>query len=284
VEYIPVDRVVRRSGRDVDWSTVSYVRTVLITVVGSPGESSSELALALSHRVVRDNLRDDVELDVVAIDVDDDPSRAVELGVLITPTTIVTVDGEEYDRLAGVQSHRAILQSVLPVVHPAEQALHELRRQLDSPGERFPRRVRRRTGRLSQRRRQEMLRGVGLFGVLTTRQVRALATSAHEIVLDADTTVIEEGQPGDSFFVVVDGDVEVSSDGRPIARLASGECFGEMSLLDDLPRSATVTTRMPTTLLAIDRSTFQTLVLSSPQIALALMTELALRLRDAQSD
>lgn len=61
-------------------------------------------------------------------------------------------------------------------------------------------------------------------------------------------------------------------------------CFGEMSLLDDLPRSATVTTRVATTLLAIDRPTFQNLVLGAPQIALALMTELALRLRDAQSD
>jgi hypothetical protein len=231
--------------------------------------------------VQRDN--PSTELEVVPVDFVDEPARAVELGLMVSPTVVVIVDGDEYDRLEGVQSHRALLQSVLPVLYPTERALAELRRQLGSPGERFPRRVERRSGRLSQRRRQEMLRQVGLFAVLKPRQLREIASSSHEILLDADATVIEQGQPGDSFFLVVDGELAVLRDDETIAQLRAGECFGEMSLLDDQPRSATVTTLTPATLLALDRSTFQSLMLDAPQIALALMGELAHRLRQAQA-
>lgn len=258
------------------------MRDVVATVAGSPGEAPSDQMLALVRRVRTDN--PDADFDVIPIDIDADPSRAVELGVLFTPTLLTTVDGDEYDRMTGMQSHRAVLQSLLPVLYPAERALSELRRQLDSPGERFPRRSRRRTGRLSQRRRLEMLRRVGLFGVLTSKQLKLLATSAHEIILDPDSVVIEEGQPGDSFFVLVDGELAVERAGRSIARLEAGECFGEMSLLDDQPRSATVTTLTEARLLAIDRPTFRHLVMGSPEIALALMAELTHRLRAAQSD
>ena len=264
-----------------DASTLDMMGVVVVSVVGCPGEAPSDRTLALVRRVQSDN--PDTGFDIIPIDIDDNPSRAVELGVLFTPTVVVTVDGDDYDRLTGVQSHRAILQSLLPVLYPAEQALSELRRQLESPGERFLRRSRRRTGRLSQRRRLEMLRQVGLFGVLTSKQLKLLASSAHEILLDPDSVVIEEGQRGDSFFVVIEGDVVVEKATRLIARLEAGECFGEMSLLDDSPRSASVTTLTEARLLAIDRPTFQELLLDSPQIALALMAELVQRLRAAQA-
>jgi hypothetical protein len=258
------------------------MREVVATVAGTPGEPASDQMLALVRRIQADN--PDAEFDIVPVDVGEDPAQAVELGVLFTPTLVTTVDGDAYDRMTGLQSHRAVLQSLLPVLYPAERALSELRRQLDAPGERFPRRSRRRTGRLSQRRRLEMLRRVGLFGVLTSKQLKLLATSAHEIILDPDSVVIEEGQPGDSFFVLVEGDLAVERAGRSIARLETGECFGEMSLLDDQPRSATVTTLTEARLLALDRPVFQQLVMGSPEIALALMAELAHRLRVAQSN
>ena len=70
--------------------------------------------------------------------------------------------------------------------------------------------------------------------------------------------MIEEGDQGDEFFIVADGEAHIARGGSLVATLEPGAHFGELSLLDDSPRSATVTTTGPATLLAIDRTTFRT--------------------------
>lgn len=253
------------------------MRDVLVELVMVPGESGSDHMRRIVEEVRRANSRTPLTVEVV--NMNDDFGRAYRLEVLETPTVVVTLDGIELARLVGVKSRRSLLQVVLPALYDEERALAELRHQLDSPGERFPRRTKRRLGKVSAQRRQQLLGGVELFETLTARQLKELAGVCTEVVFDAGTVVVETGQPGDSFFVIADGELEVSVAGAPSGRLAPGDTFGEMALLDGLPRSATVTSSTDATLIGIDRSTFRELVTDSPAIALAMLDVMSRRVR-----
>jgi CRP-like cAMP-binding protein len=89
----------------------------------------------------------------------------------------------------------------------------------------------------------------GELDVLLSRLV-PLSVSAGEVV-------IRQGGVGDRFYVVLTGEVEVRRDDDPLARLGPGEAFGEIALLLDMPRTATVTALVPTTLLALDAADFR---------------------------
>lgn len=250
--------------------------TARVTVATSPiapgGDAMVELAMAL--------VRDNRALDLRIVDVDAEPDAAVELGVLTCPALIVEAPGKAPVVLAGLRSRRAVLHVVLPLIYDDETALNELRRQLGSPSETFPRRTRRRLALIGQRRRVEMLRSVPLFSVLSKRQLEHLARASHEVVLDHPTTVVEEGDQGDEFFIVADGEAHIDRGGSRVATLEPGAYFGELSLLHDGPRSATVTTTGPATLLAIDRTTFRTALATSSDLAMALLAHVAELVRD----
>lgn len=254
--------------------------TVMTVVTSDYQESNREMARS-ARSIARANR--DSGLQVVEVNVGDEPSRAIELGVISCPTTIINVDGEERARFVGLRSHRAILHTLLPLLYRPPLAREELRRQLGSPDEEFPRRTRRRVAKVAVAKRMEMLGNVPLFSGLSRRQLKELAVVSHEVVFDVATTVIERGQPGDEFFVVADGVADVRRGSVTLARLETGGFFGEMSLLDDGPRTATVTTSGPATLLAIDRATFRAVLLSCPDVALSLLTTLSGRVRHADS-
>ena len=223
---------------------------------------------------------DNATLDLDILNVDAEPEAAVELGVMACPAVILQAPGDAPVVLAGLRSRRAVLHALLPMIYDRETALSELRRQLGSANESFPRRTRRRLERVSQQRRVEMLGSVPLFSVLSSRQLEHLARASHEIVLDDSTVVVEEGAQGDEFFIVADGEVHIDRGGSRVAALQAGAYFGELSLLDDRPRSATVTTAGPATLLAIDRRTFRAALAASSDLALALLAHLAGLVRD----
>jgi len=75
---------------------------------------------------------------------------------------------------------------------------------------------------------------------------------------------MRQGESGDRFFIIADGEVEASVDGRVAATLGAGEHFGEIALLRDVPRTATVTSRGNTTLLVLDRDEFISAVSGRP--------------------
>ena len=93
------------------------------------------------------------------------------------------------------------------------------------------------------------------------------------------TPIFQEGDPGTCMYVILDGEVIVSADGKELATLGKDEIFGEMSLIDKRPRSATVTTRTDCTLAAVDERQFLYLVHETPTFSLDVMRVIAERLR-----
>jgi CRP-like cAMP-binding protein len=97
---------------------------------------------------------------------------------------------------------------------------------------------------------------VPLLALLPEPTLDALARATTRVEAAAGDVVIREGEPGDLFYVIESGEVEVTKEGRHVATLGSGEFFGEIALLRDVPRTATVTALSDTVLQALDRATF----------------------------
>ncbi len=237
---------------------------------------SRQLAVVLRD-ILAANRRAGLELDHV--DVDSEPDRLRELDVASYPAVVVHKDGFERGRLIGSHSRRAVLQVVLPELYEPNEALLQLRRQLDSPGEDFPRRVLKRRERVTKAARLEMLGAVSLFESLTRRQLQSIAGLCDEIVVDSGAVLAREGTDGDQFFIVIAGSVVVTAGETTVATCGPGDGVGEMSLLDGGPRTATITAAERTVLLTLDRLTFRSLLLDAPEVAVSLLADLSRRLR-----
>ena len=96
------------------------------------------------------------------------------------------------------------------------------------------------------------------------------------------TTVIREGEPGDRFYVVADGEVDVTVGGALVKRLGRGDCFGEIALIRNAPRMATVTARSDCTLDVLDKDSFVTVVTGHSLSARALDELVQRRLEEAK--
>ena len=97
---------------------------------------------------------------------------------------------------------------------------------------------------------------------------------------DSGEIIFEQGDPGDSMYVVVEGEVEIILRGEVINKLAPGEIFGEMALIDNRPRSAAARACSPTRLAPVNRFSFTYYVQNSPFFALDVMEIMAERLRE----
>ena len=93
--------------------------------------------------------------------------------------------------------------------------------------------------------------------------------------------IIEAGTLGQSMYVVVEGEVEVRVGDRVVDQLGAGSIFGEMALIDDAPRSATVIAKTDCKLVEVDRRRFEFMVCETPYFAIAVMRVMADRLRKA---
>ena len=105
-------------------------------------------------------------------------------------------------------------------------------------------------------RELELLRRVPFFASLPELAIERLARSAERETARPGETVVAQGDPGERFFVVVDGELQVAVDGADVATLEEGDYFGEIALLRDIPRTATVRARRESALLALDRDDF----------------------------
>jgi CRP/FNR family transcriptional regulator/CRP/FNR family cyclic AMP-dependent transcriptional regulator len=136
--------------------------------------------------------------------------------------------------------------------------------------------------RLSRReQRVSWLRRVPLFADLSTAQLEGVAPFVDEVETEAGHVLMEQGEFGQELLIIVDGTAEVTRDGRHMRDVGPGDVIGEISLLDGRPRTATVVTREPTTVLSISKRAFDTVLDRVPGLPHELLRALAARLRDA---
>jgi CRP/FNR family transcriptional regulator, cyclic AMP receptor protein len=135
---------------------------------------------------------------------------------------------------------------------------------------------------LKQDDKMERLEAVPLFRACTRKQLRAVARIAEVFDAPAGTIVIRAGDPGEEFFLIVEGTARVHVSAKKRLRLRPGDYFGEMSLLDGEPRSATVVADTPLRLLVINRQNFQTLLDTVPGLIQGLLVTLCHRVRHSE--
>lgn len=127
------------------------------------------------------------------------------------------------------------------------------------------------------------LKSAPIFAALEGEELAALADIALETAFAPGELIFEENQVAHHLYIVVQGKVEVfihvQDHTRPLAHLGEKECFGEMAILDNQTRSASVRAEDATTVLKIDRDSFHELIMERPQIAFAIFRILSGRLR-----
>jgi CRP/FNR family transcriptional regulator, cyclic AMP receptor protein len=127
----------------------------------------------------------------------------------------------------------------------------------------------------------ELFAIVPLFKGLEPDEVKSLTNTSKRVEFKAGDYIVREGESGLGFYVIANGQAAVKRKGKEVAKLRRGDFFGEMSLLDDQPRSADVVAEAPTTCLVLLRWNFWALVSKNKKIARSLLEEMAKRLRAA---
>lgn len=132
---------------------------------------------------------------------------------------------------------------------------------------------------------RDALARVDLFAGLSPRQLKKLAEVSKETSHKAGSEVAAEGRGAMAFHAIVDGAATVTVGGRQVRTLGPGDYFGEISLIDGEPRSATVTATgdAPLRTIAIAKGPFSALIESEPTIAKALLVRLCGRLRAVEA-
>jgi len=127
--------------------------------------------------------------------------------------------------------------------------------------------------------RQKLLSEVALFSACTDRELDRLARHAEIVDFRAGDVLMTEGESGHEFFVVIDGEVGVTSGGETVAKLGPGSYVGELALLDPGPRTATVTALRDTQAVLLSSREFYAAVEDTPGLSRKLLTGMARRLR-----
>jgi CRP/FNR family transcriptional regulator, cyclic AMP receptor protein len=128
------------------------------------------------------------------------------------------------------------------------------------------------------------LRQAPLFEGLSKRELTELARRSEDMELDAGTVLCREGDVGQEFFVILDGEVEVKRKGKRIGTRGAGDFIGEIALLEDIKRTATVTAKTPLHVFVLTRPAFQHLVNEHPAVERKVLRTLARRLAALSTD
>jgi CRP/FNR family transcriptional regulator, cyclic AMP receptor protein len=126
---------------------------------------------------------------------------------------------------------------------------------------------------------EALLATIPLFEGLSKKQLKQIANTSEVVDYMAGHSIVREGEIGDSFFVVLHGQAKVSTGGKTVNRIIPGDHFGEISLLDGGPRTATVISETPMTMLLLSRKAFLKNVGHDSEMALALMKTMARMIR-----
>lgn len=136
---------------------------------------------------------------------------------------------------------------------------------------------------------EDTLAHVNLFSGLDKKELRYIANSCQERKFPAGSVLMQQGDTGAGLFVITGGNVKITQSVNPdraeeeLGTAGAGNVLGEMALLDDQPRSATVTAIDDVTTLILPIWDFRTVLRSNPEIAVKLLAALSHRLRKAES-
>ena len=125
----------------------------------------------------------------------------------------------------------------------------------------------------------EMLEKTPLWSGLSRQDLNSIVTRSHKRKFESGSTIVSKGEGGVGFYLILDGAVEIRSDGRTRSKLGPGQFFGEMSVLDNQPRSADVVAVEPLKVLVLEAWGFSGLISVRPKIALKMLQEFVRRLR-----
>jgi CRP-like cAMP-binding protein len=125
----------------------------------------------------------------------------------------------------------------------------------------------------------EALSRVPLFAQLSKRELEFVATRADEVDAPAGQKLTTQGRPGDSFYILLEGEAYVDVDGKPRRSLKTGDFFGEISMLDRGLASATVTTKTDARLLVMSHAQFRDAIKGSDGLLVKVLAAMGERLR-----
>jgi len=129
---------------------------------------------------------------------------------------------------------------------------------------------------------EELIRQVPLFANLSKSEMQGLSSSMKERQFDEGDTIAAEGATGVGFFIIDEGEATVSVRGDEVRTLRHGDYFGEVALIDDGARTATITAKTPLKCYGITSWEFRPLVEDNAKLAWTMLQTIARRLRDAE--
>ncbi|MCH9019601.1 MAG: Crp/Fnr family transcriptional regulator [Proteobacteria bacterium] len=128
----------------------------------------------------------------------------------------------------------------------------------------------------------ELLRNIPLFAKIEPSKLKLLAFTAQRLTYNAGDSLFHQGDEGDSAYIIVDGDADVLVDSPTgpitVATVGKNDFVGEIAILCDVPRTATITAKTTLTTMRISKELFFQLVCQFPQMSIEIMRELARRL------
>ncbi len=130
----------------------------------------------------------------------------------------------------------------------------------------------------------EQLRRVPLFHGIPDADLGAIARQLSERSYEPGAVIVKQGEAGIGFYLIDEGKVEVEQNGRVLATLGRGDFFGELALMEDVPRTASVIARTPTRCLQLVRWHFRSILKENPDIAIRVLETAVRRIRRHEGD
>jgi CRP/FNR family cyclic AMP-dependent transcriptional regulator len=130
----------------------------------------------------------------------------------------------------------------------------------------------------------ELLRKAPLFSDLSKAELEHLAKSTEDLEVGAGRVLCREGEPASEFFVIIEGEAEATRDGKQLSTMRDGEFFGEIALLEDIPRTATVVAKTELRFFVLTRQSFWSMVDAMPDVERKILRALARRVVDSWND
>jgi CRP/FNR family transcriptional regulator, cyclic AMP receptor protein len=136
----------------------------------------------------------------------------------------------------------------------------------------------------SQDTKVAALKRAPLFDGLSRKELTQLARVSEDLEIPTGAALCTEGEIGHEFFVIVDGKVEVTRNGKRVATRGGGEFVGEIALLEQTPRTATVTAKTPLRVFVLTNQDFRTLINENPTVERKVLRALARRVIELSGD